>query len=161
MEWLEIIIQHLPTILLVTVAFFFLGAELIKAGRVWKDKRKEAIQSAIDAQQKEAKNEQELKEIHKKLDEMMTQFNSMSTKIQESDQKIALLIESDMNDIKAWIVEQYHKFYIQQGWIDAFSMETIEKRYTDYCRENGNSFVKDLMESLRSLSMDPKEKNKK
>jgi hypothetical protein len=65
------------------------------------------------------------------------------------------LVESDKNDIRAWIVEQYHKFYVHQGWIDAFSADTIEKRYADYKKEGGNSYVEELIKRLHSLPMDP------
>ena len=66
-----------------------------------------------------------------------------------------------MHDIKAWIVEQYHKFYTNQGWIDAFSAETIDIRYEDYLKEGGNSYVENLIAQLHTLSMDPTQRVKK
>lgn len=160
MEWLKIVSQHLPTILLVLTAAFFLGAEIIKTAKTWKEKTDSIIQNKVNAQQKELEEKEELKDIHNKLEEISAHFKTIDKKIQDSDTKIEMLIESDRDDIKAWIVDKYHKFYIKQKYIDAFSMEAIEKRYCDYCREDGNGFVKDLVEKLRSLPMDPDAVNK-
>ena len=75
-----------------------------------------------------------------------------------AEERLNDLTVSDMHDIKAWIVEQYHRFYGQQGWIDAFSAETIDRRYMDYVKEGGNSYVENLINQLHTLPMDPKER---
>jgi hypothetical protein len=72
-----------------------------------------------------------------------------------AEETLKNLTISDMNDIKAWIVDQYHKFYTEQGWIDAFNADTLDKRYEDYKKEGGNSYIDTLMERLHSLPMDP------
>lgn len=83
-----------------------------------------------------------------KLDEI--QF-----KIDKANNRIDELTESDMYDIKYCIVQAYHYFVEEQGWIDDFSLSTLEARYKIYKMEGGNSFIHDLMSELRSLPHHP------
>ena len=62
-----------------------------------------------------------------------------------------LLVESDKDDIKAFITREYHYFCEQKGWIDDYSMDCIERRYNHYLEERGNSFIAQLMEAIRAL----------
>jgi len=68
---------------------------------------------------------------------------------------IAMLIESDREAIKAYITEQHHRFVYEVGWIDDYSLDCLEKRYSIYEREEGNSFVLGLMNELRDLPKIP------
>ena len=64
---------------------------------------------------------------------------------------IETLIESDKDDIKAYITKEHHYFVYQKGWIDDYSLDCIERRYDHYVAEGGNSFIKGLMEEIRNL----------
>ena len=86
---------------------------------------------------------------------MRQQISGVATQVSNLTDKINLLIESDKDDIKAFITQQYHYFCEQKGWIDDYSMDCIEKRYSHYVEEKGNSFVKQLMEQLRALPRKP------
>ena len=68
----------------------------------------------------------------------------------EQQETLKLLVESDRDAIKSFIVKEYHHF-IEQQWIDDFSLDTIEKRYTHYKEEGGNSYICNLMKDLREL----------
>ena len=70
-------------------------------------------------------------------------LNSLSTKID-------MLIESDKDAIRAYITKEHH-YFCQQGWIDDFSLDCIERRFSHYEAEGGNSFIKAFMEDLRQL----------
>ena len=85
--------------------------------------------------------------MDKKLDALTEQMNTRFGIIESS---IKRLTDSDMHDIKSWIVEKHHKL-VEQQWVDDFTMDTIERRYADYKAEGGNSYVKTLMEEIRSL----------
>lgn len=85
--------------------------------------------------------------VNKKLDVLTETVNKRLDEIEDSIQK---LTESDMHDIKGWIVERHHH-YMQKQWIDDFTMDTLEKRFFDYTREGGNSYIHNLMEELRAL----------
>ena len=63
---------------------------------------------------------------------------------------INLLIESDKDSIKSFIVKEHH-YYTQIGWVDDYSLDAIERRYKHYQEEGGNSFVHTLMAELRAL----------
>ena len=153
----DIILQNLPTVLLVLLAIFFCGAEIIKALRVWKEERNTRINEAVEERQREFDLQTEFDRLHDRFDQIDERLNALESRIVAAEQKLQDLTESDMHDIKAWIVEQYHKFYTNQGWIDAFSAETIDKRYSDYIKEGGNSYIENLINQLHTLSMDPEQ----
>ena len=67
-----------------------------------------------------------------------------------TDKKLEILTQSDKDNIKSWIVEKHH-FFMKQEWIDDFNMDAIEKRFTHYEEEGGNSYICDLMKDLRKL----------
>jgi hypothetical protein len=73
----------------------------------------------------------------------------------ELEKKNDILIESDKDDIKAYITREYHYFVEEKKWIDKFSLDCIEKRYAHYVDEGGNSFILDLMNELRKLPKQP------
>ena len=82
-------------------------------------------------------------------------LTDMESRMFTAEQRLHDLTQSDMHDIKCWIVDQYQKFYVEQGWIDAFHADTIDRRYEDYLKEGGNSYIETLIERLHTLPMDP------
>lgn len=151
----DMLLQDLPTTILVIIAIIICGAELIKAIRVWREesKKKKDVQLAEQKEKENTRNEFEA--MHEKLDEILKRLDCTDSKIGGIEQRVQDLTTSDMHDIKAWIVEQYRIYYIEQGWIDAFHAETIDRRYEDYQKEGGNSYVHTLMERIHTLPMDP------
>lgn len=94
-------------------------------------------------------NEQNLIEtIHDKL-------IALEVEVKEQKEILTLLTDSDRDDIRSWIVHQYHHFCEYQKWIDDFSMDALEKRYAHYTREGGNSYITSLIEQLRKLPRHP------
>ena len=79
----------------------------------------------------------------------------MSTTLDQLTKKVNMLIDSDKDDIKAYITRRHHYFMYQKGWIDDYSLDCIEKRYSHYQDEGGNSFIGSLMQQIRDL---PKKK---
>lgn len=86
----------------------------------------------------------------KEIAKLRNENSQMQNRLNDLIGKIDILLESDKDDIKAWITEQYYKF-TQQGSIDSYSLDCIEKRYDHYKQENGNSFVKTLVDEIRKL----------
>ena len=76
--------------------------------------------------------------------------------LEKTNAKLELLTQSDKDSIKSWIVEKHHLF-VKQGWVDDFNMDAIERRFTHYEEEGGNSYVCDLMKELRRLPNYPPE----
>lgn len=93
----------------------------------------------------------------KKVDDTFAKIDRTFEKINE---RIDMLIESDKEDIKAYITEKHHFFVYQQGWIDDYSLECIERRFAIYKQEHGNSFVEGLMNEIRALPKQPPESDR-
>ena len=81
-------------------------------------------------------------------------ITNLDNKLTIMDQKSTLLIESDKEGIKAYIVDKYYKA-IKDGYINPHAMQTIELRYEKYLQENGNTYVRALLEKLRGLPSEP------
>ena len=75
--------------------------------------------------------------------------------LQDLSKKIDTLVESDKDDIKAYITKEHHKFCYDKGWIDDFSLDCLEKRFKHYADEGGNSFICGFMQELRALPKRP------
>ena len=157
----DILLQNLPLVIILILAVIICGADLIKAGGVWKKKRQEKIDEEVNKNNRENELaqtlkalQQEVKNANQKLAEQDARFSKIETRLDD-------LTNSDMHDIKSWIKDQYQKFYVEQGWIDAYSADIIDHRYEDYKKEGGNSFIDTLIERLHTLPMDPKDAFKK
>lgn len=75
----------------------------------------------------------------------------LSEDIKQINDIVNTLVESDKDDIKAWITREHHYFCYQKGFIDDFSLDCIEKRYKHYVKEGGNSYIATLMQEIRKL----------
>lgn len=100
------------------------------------------------------KNE-EPKRLKNKIENHQERINDLRDSIKELSKKIDILLDSDRDDIKAYITSQHHYFCYQKGWIDDYTLDCIEKRYAHYKEENGNSFIGGLMGQLRALPKRP------
>ena len=102
-----------------------------------------------------------LEEANKKFDDINKSLLDIKQSCQmnfDSQSKILnKLIESDRDDIRGFIVKEYHYFVEQKHWIDDFSMDVLEKRFAHYVAEGGNSYIESLMNELRNLPKHPTE----
>lgn len=98
-------------------------------------------------------SDQQYRTLTEKVDTFIEQ---MTAQVNRIENQVAQLIVSDMHDIKSFIVEKHHVL-IKQGWVDDFTMDTLEKRYEDYLKECGNSYVEGLMADIRKLPHFPPE----
>ena len=101
--------------------------------------------------------EEELEDLNKEKIKINETFEKIDQSIEALNEQVGMLIESDKEDIKSYIVKEHHYFVYQQGWIDDYSLECLEKRYAVYRQEHGNSFVEGLMNEIRSLPKQPPE----
>lgn len=161
----DILFSNLPMVILIIIALFFCTIEVIKGVQFFKELKNKRVNEEVEERQQEIDIQAEFNKLHERFDEIQDELKTVKERLGVAEQQLKDLTISDMHDIKSWIVEQYHKFYVHQGWIDAFSAETIDKRYSDYKKEGGNSYVGNLIDQLHTLSMDPeqsihKDKNK-
>ncbi len=113
-----------------------------------KKKREEKIDNQYEIYEKQY---QALIDRYESLDKKLdSAYDVFKDRLDGIEGKVNQLTRSDMHDIKGWIVEKHHKL-ITQGWVDDFTMDTLEKRYSDYIAEKGNSYVEGLMNEIRAL----------
>lgn len=156
---------HIGQILLIIVIIALAIKEVVEFIKWIKTNNQEKFDEGYNKKQKDLileKYEETNEEMQKrmancyssiegKIDELSSNIN---TRMNGMEEQLKILTDSDMHDIKSWIVEKHHH-YKNLGWIDDFAMDTIEKRYLDYKKEGGNSYVDTLMEELRQLPKDP------
>lgn len=95
-----------------------------------------------------------MSEIHKKdMDDLFKIQDVQNEAISKLTDSVNLLLDSDRDEIKAWITEKHHYYVYELKEIDDYSLNCIEKRYAHYVEEKGNSFVADLMKDIRSLKV--------
>ena len=126
------------------VFFICLLAAAVKGAGSFLDWLLEKVKISRDKDFKKRQQEQENKEIKSDYEELKQQLSDI-TRI------VAILIDSDKDDIKSWITEKHHYFCYEKGYIDDYSLDCMEKRFKHYQDENGNSFVEDLMRDVRNL----------
>lgn len=105
---------------------------------------KERLMKMFNKQTKKQRQIEQLRQQEKSIKELKSNMKSIQSKMN-------LLIESDKDDIKAWITEKHHFYCYQQKYIDDYTLDCLEKRFSHYEVEGGNSFVHNLMEELRAL----------
>lgn len=105
-------------------------------------------------------NSKRITAVEKGLDQYKKDNIKISKSIIKIDKTVDILVESDKEDIKSYIVSQYHK-WMELGYIDIYAYETILLRYENYKKEHGNSFVKKLIDEIELLEkrhyIDPKD----
>lgn len=130
------------------LVFVVLLAGAIKGVISFFDWVAERLRKVFNGQTKKEQETQNAKELIQKLFDMQKKTGE---DIKQLSSHIDLLMESDKDDIKAWITREHHYFCYTLGYIDDYSLDCIEKRYKHYQDEGGNSFIADLMKELRAL----------
>ena len=131
-----------------------------------------AIKELIDfidwAKQKITKREDFIKDKQKdeqnqeeRLTKIEDSIGNLTENVSCITKKVNCLVDSDRDDIKAFITREHHYFCYKMGWIDDYSLDCLEKRFQHYIEENGNSFAETLMNDIRALPKgDPKDEYK-
>lgn len=130
------------------LVFVVLLAGAIKGVISFFDWVAERLRKVFNGQTKKEQETQHVRELIQKLFDMQKKTDE---DIKQLSSHIGLLMESDKDDIKAWITREHHYFCYTLGYIDDYSLDCIEKRYKHYQDEGGNSFIADLMKELRAL----------
>ena len=130
------------------IVFLVLFATALKGIITFWDWGVERLKKVFSKQsQAEANNN----DIMKKLSEINCKIDEIQTKQKENDHRIELLTQSDKDDIKSWITEKHHYYCYEVKRIDDYSLDCIERRYSHYVEEGGNSYVQTLMNEIRQL----------
>ena len=137
------------------IAFIVILALAIKEFVTFWGWAKDKLRNVFNKENQEKETD---KEIKREIDENAHQITELvknqelfEKNMQEMKTMVKALIASDKDDIKAWITEKHHYFCYEKRQIDDYSLDCLEKRYTHYVEEGGNSFIHDLMEDIRAL----------
>lgn len=136
-----------PTIVIGVIMCIIIFKESIKFINWCKKMIVEPIQKKAAMRQQYEERLQRTEQITTAL---LNKNNEQDVAIKALQESIQLLIDSDKDAIKAWITHCHHKL-MKQGWVDDYMLNCAEARYAHYQKENGNSFVGDLMEEIRAL----------
>ena len=126
------------------LTFIIVLALAAKGVIIFFDWVKERLMKMFNKQTKKQRQIEQLQQQEKSIKELKDNMGSIQSKMN-------LLIEADKDDIKAWITEKHHFYCYQQKYIDDYTLDCLEKRFSHYEVEGGNSFVHNLMEELRAL----------
>ena len=85
--------------------------------------------------------------LENKIDGIISSFKTI-------EEKIDILTRSDLDDIKSWLVEKYNYYKENPSRpISHHTMDTIEKRYSHYKEEGGNSYIDEIIiPGLRAMA---------
>lgn len=128
---IELLTTFSPMTIVLCCIMIFLALRGIVEYRNW-------IRTISDEAYAKRKNQEERdKHVEKMVQETNTELKNIhqaieyiKTSLTKLDSQVETLTESDKDDIKAYITNQYHHFVDGKGWIDDYSMDCIEKRYT-------------------------------
>lgn len=121
-------------------------------------KQIEQILSSIQNLEKAMERQDlENEKFHEKIENVTKYWQEIEKDFRDT---LRLLLESDRDAIKSFLVKEHHHF-VAEKWIDDFSLDTVEKRYGHYKAEGGNSYICELMQDLRKLPNMPPSQNKK
>nr|DAF63246.1 MAG TPA: hypothetical protein [Myoviridae sp. ctXXl13] len=85
--------------------------------------------------------------------DVSTVNHTMNSQLIGFTDRIDFLLKSDMEDKKAYITDNYNKYYYRYKKIDMYTLETMEKIYDIYLQEGGDSFVQLMMTNIRKLEV--------
>lgn len=137
------------------ITFLFLFATAIKAViTLWDwfvDRLRKFFNKETTTQQNRDEIKNKVQESLDRIDAVVLKQEELTTQIKTLQDTVTLLVHSDKDDIKSWITKEHHYFCYEQKYIDDYSLDCLEKRFSHYQEEGGNSFVEDLMKDLRAL----------
>ena len=141
------------------ITFIVLLAIAIKEGItlvIWfKDLFKKKINDDMKNTVATKKQNEQIDKVKENMQILIDNQEKIFKEMELFKRQLEMIIESDKDDIKSWITEKHHFYCFERKWIDDYSMDCIEKRYGHYKDEGGNSFIKELMNELRSLPKTP------
>lgn len=92
--------------------------------------------------------------IEDKMGELNTTLTDFRKDINYNRDRVELLIDSDKESIKAFIVGRYYQAK-SDGYINSHLMQVIEERYETYTKEKGNGYITGIMGELRAFPHTP------
>lgn len=101
--------------------------------------------------------ETQQKTIQQRIETLAESQQQLMEAVTKLTEKVDMLIDSDKDDIKAYITDKHHYYVYTQKWIDDYTLDCITRRFKHYQDEGGNSFIETLMKELRALPKQPQQ----
>ena len=132
-----------------TIIFLFMFGTALKQGY-------ELVQyfrnKTVDHVDKIREQEEALEQVIKNMQQQKKQLQSITDKIDE-------LLVSDKDSIKSWIVMLYKQYKKDPSGLDSMQMDLLERRFSHYKKEGGNSYIDNLMQELREIYNNKEDNN--
>lgn len=132
-----------------TIIFLFMFGTALKQGY-------ELVQyfrnKTVDHVDKIREQEEALEQVIKNMQQQQKQLQSITDKIDE-------LLVSDKDSIKSWIVMLYKQYKKDPSGLDSMQMDLLERRFSHYKQEGGNSYIDNLMQELREIYNNKEDNN--
>ena len=107
-----------------------------------------------DKEEKEKKIQERIEKNEEQINQLIGLHKETENKIDFLSKSVNVLMDSDKDDIKAWITEQHHKYYYSRSKaIDTYTYQCIKNRYRHYKDEGGNSFIDKMIADIDQLSI--------
>ena len=133
----------IKTIFTILLLVFFAIIEIMRGVDYLRNKGKNKIKQL-------EQEEQRISSLEKLEQNNEDSIQQAKTDVEEIKQNVSLLIDSDKDDIRAWITDKYH-YFMKLKYIDDFTLDCLERRFKSYKQEGGNTYVDSMMEELRRL----------
>ena len=88
--------------------------------------------------------------VENKINELNATLADFRKDINANKDQLDVLISSDKESIKAFIVGSYYQAK-SDGYVNSHLMQVLEERYETYKRENGNGYISGIMHELRAF----------
>lgn len=92
--------------------------------------------------------------IEDKMGKLNTTLTDFRKDINYNRDRVELLIDSDKESIKAFIVGRYYQAK-SDGYVNSHLMQVLEERYETYTKEKGNGYITGIMNELRAFPHTP------
>ena len=99
-------------------------------------------------------NEKNVRKLRNEVMDYKQTTDKILETIHEIDNKIEVLIDSDKETIRTFIMTEYNKWVGEKKEIDLLSLQNIERLYKKYLEEldeDGDEFIEKLIKELRNL----------
>ena len=132
-----------------TIIFLFMLGTALKQGYELVQYFRNKTFNHID---KIREQEETLRQVIKNMQQQKKQLQSITDKIDE-------LLVSDKDSIKSWIVMLYKQYKKDPSGLDSMQMDLLERRFSHYKKEGGNSYIDNLMQELREIYNNKEDNN--
>lgn len=150
-------VQTLHNSILVLVALLSVLGSAIGSIATIKSYFKRAVNDSVEEEVEEriekAKEEME-HELELSLTSLQGAINTVSEQmkvLQESMDDARSIQKDNIQANGKFIINEAHKTCLKQGWIDRFTLASLEDIYKIYSDVGGNHFAADHMDDLRKL----------